>query len=108
MSSYTTLRSYNNFVDNTTVCSNRFQPCMSIGPALTSNEKFIAPDSDVYNESITPMMLYPGMTGFLPPPISQDLSHDLGPESIKAWNISSHHPHPPYRQHYKGCSTCSK
>lgn len=107
MSSYATLRYYNPTVLSVG-CSDNIYPCTGHTPALTSNAKYIVPGSEVYQEKVTPMMLYPGYTGFLPPPISQD----LGPESIKAWDTIPHHNHlrHPHHSHYMGhggCSTCS-
>ena len=59
------------------------QLCSYQGNAYTSNAKFLSPNNPIYNLKTTDMMLYPGHTGFLPPPIPYPCN--LGPESIKAW-----------------------
>ena len=86
--------------------------CVPRGGAITSNAKFISPGAQVYSRHITPMLLYPGHTAFLPPPIK--FNGNIGPESIKAW---SSHPYKKYndkdihsidtRNRPDGCMTCS-
>lgn len=62
--------------------SQRNDLCSYQGNAITSNAKFLVPNSPVYNLSETPMMLYPGRTGFLQPTIQTPCR---GPDAIKAW-----------------------
>lgn len=62
--------------------------CSYQGNAITSNAKFLVPDSKVYQLSQTSMMLYPGRTGFLP----QTIQHPCqGPDAIKAWSEHNCH-----------------
>lgn len=71
--------------------------CVPRGGAITSNAKFIAPGAQVYSMNITPMLLYPRHTAFLPAPIDLHSNIDIGPESIKAWS-----PQPYEHQKYGG------
>jgi hypothetical protein len=101
MSSYSVLDFYYKSPNN----SNNSLHCTAHTSALTSNQKYISPDSEVYTQIITPMRLYPGQTEFLPPPINNCLS----PESIKAWdnNQCIFHKHRNPSKKHGGCNTCS-
>ena len=62
--------------------------CSYQGNAMTSNAKFLPPNSLIYKLTETPMMLYPGRTGFLPPTIQKPCK---GPDAIKAWSEHNCH-----------------
>ena len=57
-----------------------------INHAITSNAKYIAPNSDVYQKQYTNMLLYPGHTGVLPAIVDKAA---LGPEAIKSFVANS-------------------
>ena len=68
--------------------SQRNDLCSYQGNAMTSNAKFLSPNSLIYKLTETPMMLYPGRTGFLPPTIEEPCK---GPDAIKAWSDHNCH-----------------
>ena len=92
-----------------------------INHAITSNAKYISPNSDVYQKQYTNMLLYPGHTGILPSII--DTKAIGSPEIIKSY-IAANNPGisayinnmlpkpkddvyiPPKDKYKKRCNTC--